>query len=201
MKRIIGITGGIGSGKSQVLDILKKDFGAGIIQTDQVARHLMEPGMEGYGKIVEFLGTGFLSPNGTINQEKLGERIFQDPKALETVNRIIHPMVWESTEIMAREAEEELIIVESALMGKKQQEQYHELWYVYTGIEERIRRLMRDRGYSREKCLGIMANQKNESEFRAICSRVIDNNGSVEETRRQIKKALACQDWRKKTRT
>lgn len=199
MKQIIGVTGGIGSGKSRVLDILKKDFGARIIQADQVARHLMEPGMEGYERVVEALGTSFLTPDGTINQEKLGELIFKDPEALETVNRIIHPMVWENIEIMAREAAEELVIVESALMGQKQQEEYHELWYICTDRKERIRRLMRDRGYSREKCLSIMASQKDESEFRAICSQVIDNNGSLEETRRQIEKILAFQDWRERT--
>lgn len=199
MKRIIGITGGIGSGKSQVLNILKKDFGARIIQADEVAHCLMEPGMEGYVKIVEALGTGFLAPNGNINQEKLGKLIFHNPEVREIVNRIIHPMVWKEIEVMARKAPEELVIVESALMGQKQREQYHELWYVYTDEEERIRRLMRDRGYSREKCLSIMASQKKESEFRAICSQVIDNNGSVEEIRREIEKILICQDGRKRT--
>ena len=199
MKRIIGITGGIGSGKSRVLDILKEDFGARVFQADQAAHQLMEPGMEGYRKVVEALGTGFLESDGTISQKKLGELIFKDQKALETVNRIIHPMVWETIGIMASEAEEELVIVESALMGRKQQEEYHELWYVFTDEEERIRRLMRDRGYSREKCLKVMASQKKDSQFRAICSRVIDNNGSVEETRRQIEQILAFRDWRDRT--
>ena len=80
--------------------------------------------------------------------------------------------------------------MESALMEKEQRDNFSEMWYVYTSVEERVARLMRDRGYSREKSLNIIKSQASEAEFRELCSQVIDNNGSLEDTREQIRRLL-----------
>ncbi len=187
MKRIIGITGGVGAGKSRVLQILKDDFGARVILTDQAAHKLMEKGERGWQEVKHALGNDILAPDGSIDRKRLADRIFSDEKARETVNSIIHPMVWEEVFREAREAPEDLVAVESALMGKDQRDNFSEMWYVYTSVEERVARLMRDRGYTREKSLSIIKSQASESEFREICSQIIDNNGSLEETRAQIR--------------
>ena len=190
MKQVIGITGGAGAGKSRVLQILKEDFGARVILTDQVAHDLMEKGEQGWQNIRDALGDSILKEDGSIDRNRLAGRIFSDDRTRETVNSIIHPMVWEAAFREACDAPEELVAVESALMEKEQRDNFSEMWYVYTSVEERVARLMRDRGYSREKSLNIIKSQASEAEFRELCSQVIDNNGSLEDTREQIRRLL-----------
>ena len=98
--RRIGVTGGVGAGKSRVLDWREKERGARIIRTDDVARTLMEPGEEGYCQVVEALGDSFIKEDGSIDRPALARIIFQDKKARETVDQITHPLVWERVEQM-----------------------------------------------------------------------------------------------------
>ena len=189
-KKIIGITGGVGAGKSSVLNILKTKFGARIILADLVARGLMEPGTEGLFLVTKALGTGFLTEDGLVDRTALADLIFHDSKALETMNSIIHPLVWEAMKTEAEEAEESLIVVEAAVFTTAPKDFFDELWYVHTDGETRIRRLMESRGYSMEKCESIIKNQKPDSWYKALCGRVIDNNGTEEETEKQLKEIL-----------
>ena len=189
-KMIIGITGGVGAGKSSVLDILQHKFGAKVILADMVAHDLMEPGMEGLKRVTDALGTSFIQEDGSVNRQKLAEIIFNDAQALATMNSIIHPMVWEYIKNEALQCEEMLVIVEAAVFDTAPQGLFDEIWYVYTTEENRIRRLMESRGYTREKCISIIEKQDSEAEFRARCGRVIDNNGNSEETEMQIKEIL-----------
>ncbi len=189
-KMIIGITGGVGAGKSSVLDILKKTFGARVILADLVAHDLMEPGMEGLKRVTEALGTSFIRNDGSVDRKALAEIIFNDAQALATMNHIIHPMVWEIIEAESLRCEETLVIVEAAVFDTAPEDLFDEIWYVYTTEENRIKRLMASRGYSREKCESIIKKQDSDSEYRARCGRVIDNNGSAEETEIQIKEIL-----------
>ena len=92
--KIISITGGVGSGKSEVLRVLQEEFDAEIIKADEVAHQLMEPGKKGYQHVVEALGDSFLNKDGSIDRKKLAALIFQNKKAVETMNAIIHPMAW-----------------------------------------------------------------------------------------------------------
>ena len=190
---VIGVTGGVGAGKSCVLQILKNDWNARIFLADNISHELMEPGQDGFRQVTEALGTGILAPDGTIDRKAMAARIFSDAAARETVNGIIHPMVWEEVRRRLRRAGEEgasLAVVEAALPGEKVHDIYDEMWYVYTSVEERVARLMRDRGYTREKSLNIIKSQASEAEFRELCSQVIDNNGSLEDTREQIRRLL-----------
>lgn len=188
--RVIGLTGGVGAGKSRILDILQTEYGAEIIVADQVAHELMEPGHEGYEMVVRALGNSFLKPDGTIDRPLLSALIFHDQNALETMNGIIHPMVWKTVKDKISSSQADLIVVESAIMSPEQKEKYDEMWYVYTSEANRLQRLMKNRGYSPEHSKSIMANQSSETEFRNICDRVIDNNGSLDEVRAQIKAIL-----------
>lgn len=189
-KKIIGITGGVGAGKSSVLEILKDRFGARVILADLVAHDMMEPGSEGLRRVTEALGTGFLNHDGTVDRRKLSELIFCDAEALETINGIIHPLVWD---FMRREAEsspENLIVIEAAVFDTAPEGLFDEIWYVYTTKENRILRLMESRGYSREKCESIIARQDSEEAYRRRCDRVIDNNGDAAGTEKQLKEIL-----------
>ena len=188
--RVIGLTGGVGAGKSRILDILQTEYGAEIIVADQVAHELMEPGQGGYREVVRALGTSFLNPDGTIDRPLLSTLIFHDRNALETMNGIIHPMVWKTIKDKICSSQADLIVVESAIMGREQDDIYDEMWYVYTSEENRIRRLKENRGYSRERSLSIMKNQLSDEEFRELADRVIDNNGTVEEVKAGLEALL-----------
>lgn len=188
--KVIGITGGVGSGKSEVLGILERDFGAELLIADEIAHQVMEPGMPAYRRIVEALGTDFLSGDGRIDRKALAKRLFGDGEALGTVNAIVHPAVWKAIEDGIRCSRKELVIVEAALFDEEHNRLFDEVWYIFTSEENRVSRLMASRGYSREKCLDIMKNQKSEAEFRAMADRVIDNNKTVADVRRQIETIL-----------
>ena len=168
------------------MDILNSEFGAHIIQTDEVAKRLMEPGKVCYKKVVEFLGESILNPDGTINRPAMAAQIFGDEKKRLEVNRLTHPEVWREAWDEAARAKAALVVVEAAILGEEFRDNCQEMWYVYTSRENRVRRLAENRGYSEEKSLGVMESQASEEEFRAFCDHVIDNNGTPEETRRQI---------------
>ena len=199
MKRIIGVTGGVGAGKSEVLEILKQEYGANVILTDQVAKDLMEPGREGYRQVAAFLGGEILNPDGSINRPKMASVIFAQEEKRLGVNRLIHPLVWEEVLREIKESQNPLQVVETALPEKQFRDICHEIWYVYTSEENRARRLFVSRGYDREKTVQVMKNQLSDEEFRSICHRVIDNNGSIEDTREQISRFLSEQETEEST--
>lgn len=184
--KVIGITGGVGAGKSLVLDILEREYGALVMQADIIAKELMEPDTEGYRALVPVLGAEILTEDGHIDRAVLADRMYHDKTVIETVNSIIHPLVWQEIRRRISVTENSLVVVEAALTDENSRDIYDELWYLYTSEETRIKRLSQSRGYSREKTVSMMANQPSETEFRTRADHVIDNNGSSEETRQQI---------------
>ena len=188
--RVIGLTGGVGAGKSLVLSILKERYGAEVIKADEVAHELMEPGEEGYLAVKSALGEDLLNPDGTIDRKALAERIFQDDRARKTVDGIIHPMVWKTIRDKIATSQAGLIVVEFAIMDEKMDDSWEEMWYVRASKENRIRRLEENRGYTREHSERIIASQASESEFLNRCTRVIENNGSMEDVKHQLAEIL-----------
>ena len=196
---IIGITGGVGTGKSTVLDILENEYGAKIIMADEVAKFLQDPGGRCYGPIVEAFGEEILDlsqPDKPIDRAKLASVVFSDPDKLEDLNYIVHPIV--KIEIMCEisgyynEDSNALIVVEAALLIEAGYTNFvDELWVVSADKETRIRRLAESRGYSREKSESVMASQLSDEEFASYADFVIDNSGSIEDTKRQIAQKLA----------
>lgn len=191
--KVIGVTGGVGSGKSVVLSVLEKEYGAETILADLVAHDLMEPGAKSYQQIVEAFGTEVLNENQTINRQKLGEIVFSNHEKLEKLNAITHPNVRE--EICRRIAdikekgEASAIILEAALLIESGYEDiYDELWYIYVDRETRYQRLYEGRGYSRAQTDSIMEKQLSEEEFRAHAQVIIDNSHSIGKTKEQIQK-------------
>ena len=183
--RVIGITGGVGSGKSEILRLLKEEFGAKLLMADDIAHEVMAPGGEASRRIEEAFGADYLKPDKSVDRQKMAELIFKDADALETMNSIVHPAVWRRIEEGIQTASEKLVAVEAALFDEE-----HNRWYVYTSKENRISRLMASRGYSRKKCMDIMGNQRSEEEFRAMADRIIDNNRTIEDVRQQIERIL-----------
>ncbi len=187
---VLGLTGGVGAGKSRILELFSHDYGAQVIQADLVARKLEDPGQPGLTGLVSLFGTGILQKDGTLDRKAFPDRIFGNPEALKRVNALIHPLTWNEIKRQIRESSAELIVVEAALFDERSREVCQYLLYVDTQDEIRIQRLMENRGYSREKCLDIMKNQADRNDFLKLADFVIDNSGSLEESRLQIRRIL-----------
>lgn len=195
--KIIGITGGIGSGKSEVLTYIKEHCSCRIEFADLVARRIQEPGQACYEKIVALFGKEILQENGYICREKMAEKLFADKGLLEKVNGIIHPAVKEyllaAIEDEKKNEKFDYFFIEAALLIEEGYEKIvDELWYVYATKEVRKKRLHENRGYSAQKIISVMGKQLDENEFRKHCSFVIDNSGSLEQTYKQIDRKLGA---------
>jgi dephospho-CoA kinase len=186
MKRVIGITGGVGSGKSRILSILREQYQAEIIQADLVAAELEQPGGIGLERLVEVFGDGILAEDGSLDRKAFADRIFGDAGALKQVNAIIHPLTYEEIRRRIAASTAPVVAVEAALFDAESKNFCPEMWFVDTSVENRILRLMENRGYSRDKCENIMKNQPSREAFLRFADRVIDNNGSFEDACSQI---------------
>lgn len=192
--KVIGITGGVGSGKSKVLNYLEKQYGAYICQADHVAWSLQEPGTTCYKKIVDVFGKEIVNEDGTIQRQKLGSIVFQNEEKRRCLNQIMHPAVKQYIvdDIQKRKSEQHAwYMIEAALLIEEHYDEIcHELWYIYVNQELRRERLKASRGYSDEKIDAIMKSQLSEFMFRENCDRIIDNSGDFENTIRQIDKLM-----------
>ncbi len=197
--KILGITGGVGSGKSAVLDDLQNRYHAYILKADELANSLKKKGEDGYRSIVELLGKDILGDDDEIDNKKMAQRIFSDPEALAKVNDILHPIVKEhilrTIEQKRAEGTTKLFVLEAALLLEEGYDQIvDEMWYIYADTATRAERLRQSRGYSDEKIQSIMAKQLSEEDFRKGCDVVIDNSGTMEDTRKQIDRAITGLD-------
>lgn len=188
--KIIGITGGVGAGKSTVLAYLEKKYNAFVIQADDVGHIVMEPGQACYQPVIDLFGKEVIKNDKTIDRKRVSDVVFGQPVFLTRLNGIIHPAVKQyilkSLEEQKRKGRK-LCIVEAALFLEEHYQDFcDEVWYIYTDEEVRIQRLMESRGYTREKSLGIIGNQASEAYFRAHTDYVIENNGDLEKTWKQI---------------
>lgn len=194
--KVIGITGGIGAGKSTVLKILKEQYNAFVIETDILAHKLMEPDEKVYYQIINKFGKDILEEDGTINRTSLGAIVFSDSEALQNLNAIVHPAVKqyiiEDIEKKRLEKETEYYIIEAALLLEDGYKTIcDEIWYIYVEKELRIHRLIEGRGCNREKWEQVIKSQSDEAFYRENCDAIIDNGLSVEKTAIQIKDLLS----------
>ena len=187
MKRVIGIVGGVGAGKSCVLSVLEEAFHAQVIQADLVARELMEPKKPCFEAVVGLLGREILDVNGEIDRPAMARILFSDAAVKKAVDDLTHPPVWEEISRRIAASDRELIAVEAAVLEEEFRDKCGEMWYVYTSKEHRIERLMKGRGYDRTRCEDMIASQADDAAFRAFATDVIDNNDSPESTRKQVR--------------
>lgn len=192
---IIGITGGVGAGKSQVLSILKEDYAAVLLIADEIAHVLMEPEEVCYRQIVQEFGETILKKDKTIDRPALSSLVFHQKEQLQKLNQIVHPCVkhYIREQIAAIHAAnpEQLIVIEAALLIEDHYDEIcDEIWYVYADEETRRRRLKESRGYTDERISSMMKIQLSEEEFRRNCKKVINNSESLLKTREELQKAL-----------
>lgn len=198
--KFIGITGGVGAGKSEILSYLGKKTGVRVMLADEIAHELMEAGTDCYKCLRQtFNDEDIWNSDGSFNREKLANVIFSDKLKRDIMNSIVHPAVKEYV-IRQQEYEKErgelfLLVLEAALLIEEHYDKIcDELWYIYTSEENRRDRLKASRGYSDEKIDNIFKSQLSEEEYRKYCAVVIDNNGSVEAAFEQIDKALVNEE-------
>lgn len=193
--KVIGITGGVGSGKTALLNYMESRYRCKVILADEAAHHVEEPGQECYEELVELLTPEILNEDGTIHKKKMAQKIFQNPSLLAEVNAVVHPAVkrYILAQIEMQRALQELdvLFIEAALLIEDGYLNIvDEMWYIYARQEIRRERLKSSRNYSDEKIAAIMNSQLSEEEFRKACHVVIDNSGAFEDSCRQIDKAL-----------
>lgn len=193
---IVGVTGGVGAGKSTVLNILKEEYGAKLIICDDVARDLQKPGAASYNAICAYFGEGILKdgPGSEIDRQALAKIVFNDEEKLKALNSMTHPLVKEEVmhliNLYYSEDPDRIIVIEAALLIEAGYRNIlDELWCVIADNNTRVKRLMESRGYSKERALDMMENQKSNEEFIAQCDFAV-NNEDIEETRRQIKERI-----------
>ena len=188
--KIIGITGGIGSGKSQVLKYLEEEYGAHVCQADQVAKNLQRKGTNCYHDMVAYFGKEILTEEGKLNRETIAKIVFSDKKELEELNKIVHPAVKKRIleEIQKKKkAACRYFVLEAALLLEDGYDAVcDEIWYIYTDEEIRKRRLAVSRSYKEEKIEAVIRSQLSKEQFLNSCDRVVDNNDTFVETAEQI---------------
>ncbi len=198
--KLIGITGGVGAGKSEILSFIKKHYRCEIILADEAANRIKLPGEACYEKLVKLLGREVLDEKSFIDKNKMAAKIFFDKSLLNKVNAIIHPMVREYLEKEVdrarREGNVELFFIEAALLIENGYCDFvDEMWYIYASADVRRERLKKYRGYDDAKIDRIMASQLSEEHFRLNSDFVVDNSSTLEAAYGQIMKRLEAYQW------
>ena len=194
--KFIGITGGVGAGKSTILAYLRKNYRVRTLVADEVAHDIMEPGYDCYVRLQkEFSQEKIWLHNGRFNRQKLAEVIFADVEKRERLNNIVHPAVNEyilkEVEKERRSGSTDYVVLEAALLIEDGYGQIcDELWYVYVTEENRRQRLIENRGYSDAKIDQMFAAQLAEGDYRRHCQVVIDNNGPISQVYLQLAQLL-----------
>lgn len=203
--KIIGVTGGVGSGKTELLHYIEKNYRCRILLADEASHEVMQKGGRIYEPLVALLGSSVLDSSGEINRKEMAARIFSHEELLGRVNALIHPAVREFIlEAVAEEREKaaagaddavDYFFLEAALLIEcGYRSVVDEMWYIYCDLAVRRERLKKSRGYSDEKIDSILSSQLSEAEFRSGSDVVIDNSGNLEDAYRQIREALASEE-------
>jgi dephospho-CoA kinase len=193
--KVIGITGGIGSGKSLAARILMDRYGACLLDTDRIAKEQMKMGGLSYQGVVDYFGNDILLEDGSINRKSLSKIVFQDNEKLKKLNALTHPQV--KAEVKSKIVNLRsgglvpYLIIETALMMESGfDELCDEVWYVYTPKEIRRNRLRKGRNYSDERIDAVFSSQSKAEAFREKYSKVIENVGDIKSLEQQVEQLL-----------
>jgi dephospho-CoA kinase len=189
---VIGLTGGIGSGKSTVAAMLA-GLGARVIDADKVGHEVYLPGTDGFRGVVDAFGLDVVAADGTIDRRRLGSRVFADRRELAQLNAIVHPLIGD--EIRRRmqaafaEGDGRPIVVEAAIMLEAGWRFFDRIWVVVVEPETAIARVTASRGLSREEVERRIDAQMPNAERARMADLVIRNDGTLDELRRQVEAA------------
>lgn len=183
----VGLTGGIGSGKSSVAARLA-ELGAVVIDSDRLAREVVEPGTDGYAAVVARFGGEILTPDGAIDRAALAARIFNDPAARKDLEAIVHPRVRARTAEIAQSAPANAIVVNDVplLVEAGLHPAYNLVLVVMASEETRIARLAASRGMAETEARSRIAAQATDEQRRAVADVLLDNDGTLEHLHHEV---------------
>ncbi len=189
--QVIGITGGVGAGKSAILEYLQENYKVKNLEADRIAEMLMEPGTECYEQLLKFLPVEIYNEDETINRQALAKKMFDSPQLRQEVNKAVHPVVKQYICDRIEEQRQmrilDFVIIEAALLIEDHYDKIcDEIWYIHAEEEIRRQRLLESRNYSPSKIERMFESQMTEEEYRDHCQVVIDNNGTKEEAFYQV---------------
>ena len=191
--KTIGLTGGIGSGKSTAAQILE-ELGAALIDADRVGHDVYRPGTEGWKKVTETFGQDVVASDGSIDRKRLGAIVFADPAALKRLTAIVHPLIAQEVatriERLRTAGTHKVIVVEAAvLIEANWQSLVDEVWLVAAGKSAIVERLQAQRGVTAADIEARIAAQLSDDERRCHADLVIENGGSIDELRSKLREA------------
>ncbi|MFE2939751.1 dephospho-CoA kinase [Streptomyces sp. NPDC059255] len=191
----LGLTGGIGSGKSEVSRLLT-GYGAVLIDSDRIARDVVAPGTPGLAAVVAEFGPGVLTPDGALDRPGLGRIVFGDPERLRALNAIVHPLVRaRSGELEAAAGPDAIVVHDVPLLVENGMSGLYDLVVIVDATPEtQLDRLVRLRGMTEREARERMAAQATRAERRAVADVVIDNDGPLELLEPQVREV-----WRTAT--
>lgn len=183
----VGLTGGIASGKSTVSAILA-DLGAVIIDSDKIAREVVEPGTPGLAAVVEAFGTKVLTEAGTMDRAKVGAIVFADPAQRQVLEGIIWPLVAQRSQELVEAAGHDALIVHDIplLVESGQSDSFEAVIVVDAPHETALGRMVDDRGWTPEEARARIAAQASREDRRAVATYVIENTGTIEDLRHRV---------------
>lgn len=189
----IGLTGGVGCGKSTVSSYLK-ELGIPIIDGDKLAREAVTPGSPAMKQMRDVFGDDIFAPDGTLDRLKTASIVFADEKRRQQLNGIIHPFIWHRTQeelFKAQEQGKEIVVLDMPLLLEiSWQLRVEEVWIVKVPLEEQIRRVMGRDGFTREQVVARIQKQMPTENKVHYADVIIDNSHSIEDTHRQVREAL-----------
>ncbi|MEU9307890.1 dephospho-CoA kinase [Streptomyces sp. NPDC048256] len=188
----VGLTGGIGAGKSEVSRLLV-ECGAVLIDADRIAREVVAPGTPGLAAVVDAFGTDILAPDGSLDRPRLGSVVFADPAKLALLNSIVHPLVGaRSRELEAAAPEDAVVVHDVPLLTENALGSLYDVVVVVDVTPEtQLDRLVRFRGMTQKDARARMAAQATRDERREIADIVIDNDVPLAELHRRVKDVWA----------
>ena len=188
---VIGLTGGIGSGKSTVATMLT-ELGAHLVDTDAIARALTAPGGLAIPEIAAAFGDDFIDGDGAMNRDRMRELAFSDPGALMRLQAILHPLITQASEVQARQANPGQVVVFDvpllAESGSRWKDRVDKVLVIDCPAETQIQRVMARSGWTREAVQAVLAKQATRESRCAVADHIILNDGlSLEELRQEVK--------------
>ncbi|MEW2434981.1 dephospho-CoA kinase [Streptomyces caniferus] len=184
----VGLTGGIGAGKSEVSRLLAS-YGAVVVDADKIAREVVEPGTPGLAAVVEEFGSGVLAPDGTLDRPKLGRIVFSDSEKLKALNAIVHPLVGaRSAELEASAGPDAVVVHDVPLLTENGLAPLYDLVVVVDAAPQtQLDRLVRLRGMPEDEATSRMGAQATREQRLAVADLVIDNDGPLEALEPQVR--------------
>ena len=188
----VGLTGGVASGKSTVAAVLT-ELGAVVIDADQLAREVVEPGTPGLAAVVEEFGTDLLTADGRLDRAALGAVVFSDEAARRRLEAILHPLIRDrSAELEAAAPAEALVVHDIPLLAESgQADRFEAVIVVDVPVETQVERMVRDRGWTRADAEARVAAQTDREQRRAVATYVVDNTGTLDDLRDRVTEVVA----------